>query len=982
MKKRLSIFVITILTFLFSCQPEKKEAQIVQYTQAPKVLTSGKVVPDDSISPAKTDPAGKLFSFQVKRSIIDLKNTVTFPGQKDEVPAGHSFQASIGSQFFPFPEQNEIVGRVVPCIMPEPLPAQNMRFKDDANYNIQYIDVEQGLPNGYVLSTYEDKDGNIWISGSGPLCRFNGKTFSLFGVENGYVKKRRTRMLTEDKDGNLLCATSVGLIRYDGHNFTYFDDSCGFRSGGVNNILCDQQTGKVWVATSKGLFLMEGNKFTQYTERQGLIDDAVGALFIDSKRNLWIGSASGVSCFDGKTFISYTQEQGLVANGIGSFGEDKTGKIWMASQSGICSFDGKVFARYTDKNGLPSNDVRKMFVNSEGEIWMAIYGKGMCRFDGNSFTTFSHDEGLSLDIIWTVMQDRSGNIWTGTDGGGVCKYTANSFRHFTEKQGMGKTVMSICEDRDSTIWLGSYVSGLYSYNKNGFTSYFSAELGTIRGLMLDQGGVLWMCCEGAGWTRYDGKNFSRYLKTSGLCSNNITCSIQDKDGIYWIGSGDAGLDRFDGKKFTHLTKKQGLCSDGVTCLMKDHLGRLWIGSLEGMTMYDGKKMTRFLPEDGFAKGIRNILEDADGNIWMGTLGNGLLMYDGKAVTDYTTNDGLSDDNIRGLLQDNPSDLPNGMTGLWLSTDSGIDHLLIGKKQFSDTDTIQQEMKIVIYKRDDGLKGEDFCSNAAFHDSKDRLWWGSVKSLVSLDASAVKTKNEIPGIKLNSLMLEQTFVDFRSLKDSIDHHKNYFVGEKKQVNLGRIEFKNVPAFYNYPSGLELPYDINNITFNFSSIDWTAPNKLRYQFTLEGADKEWNPVTAETKAVYTSLPFGKYSFKVRAKGTSDIWSEPFNYDFTIQPPWWKTTWADLAYLLIFLVLTYLMIKWRTRALLARQTELEQEVQLHTYHLRKEKEKVEEKNEIIERKQKEILDSINYAKRLQRSRMATEKYIDNALRRLRRK
>jgi ligand-binding sensor domain-containing protein len=982
MKRSLTLIII-VFASLFSCQQEKREAIVTQRTQPAKVLAVGKVVPRDSITPPEIVAAGKLIPFQPKKSVYYLKSNVTYPGKKDEVAAGHSFHENIGSRFFPVPEQKIIMGRVKPCVLPVPRPAQNMRFKDDANLNIQYIDVEQGLPSGYVTSPiFEDKDGNIWIAGAGPLCRFDGKTFSVFGEENGYVRKRRTRMITQDNDGDMLFATSVGLIRYDGHNFTYYDDSCGFKSGGVNCILPNPGTGKIWATTKKGLFLIEGNKFTQYTEKQGLISDEVGALFKDSKGNLWIGSRSGVSCFDGRSFTSYTKELGLVDNGIHSFGEDKSGKIWMASQNGICSFDGKVFARYTTANGLPSNDVRRMIVDSQGEIWMAVYGTGICHFDGNRFSTFNHNEGLSIDVVWNVMEDRSGNIWVGTDGAGLCKYSLKSFCHFTEKQGMGKTVMTIFGDRDSTIWLGSYSAGLYAYDGKGFTSYSSPELSTIRGMMQDKEGTLWCCGEGTGWIRYDGSSFSRFTKESGLSDDSPTCAIQDEDGTYWIGTNGNGLDHFDGKTFTYYTTRQGLCDNLVTCLLRDHKGRLWIGSPDGMAVYDGKQMTRFKTEDGFVKGAKNIAEDVNGNIWIGTLGNGLLMYDGKTVINYTTREGLSDDNIRGLLLDFPSDLPGGMTGLWLSTDSGIDHLLIGKKQFSDTDTIQQEMKVIVYKKDDGLKGEDFCTASAFHDSKDRLWWGSVKSLVMLDASSVKTKNEIPEIRLDNVMLEQSFVDFRSLKDSIAQHKNFLVGEKKQVDLSRIRFNDVSAFSNYPSGLELPYDINNITFSFSSVDWTAPNKLRYQFILEGSDSEWNPVTSETKATYTSLPYGNYAFKVKVKGISDIWSEPFEYDFAILPPWWKTNWAYVSYVLILLALTLLAIRWRTKALLARQVELQQEIELRTFQLRMEKEKVEEKNEIIENKQKEILDSINYAKRLQRSRMATEKYIDAAIKRLRNK
>ncbi len=407
---------------------------------------------------------------------------------------------------------------------------------------------------------------------------------------------------------------------------------------------------------------------------------------------------------------------------------------------------------------------------------------------------------------------------------------------------------------------------------------------------------------------------------------------------------------------------------------------MWIGTVAGLNEIKGKSVIRFTTQEGLSNNnIKNMLLDSRGNIWVGTLGGGLNKYDGKSITVFSTKSGLSDDQIRSIVEVKRDSLHKNAEGIWVSTDNGIDFIT---NDVIEHGNIPGDNKIEIYKRDDGLKGEDFCSNSGYRDSENKLWWGSVKSLTSLDVKTISQEKIIPDVKLTTLYLDENYVDYRSLKDSIETKKDWFVGEKKNQNFNRVTFTDVPAYCNYPLNLKLPYDINNLSFRYASTDLNSPHKLKYQYILEGADREWHQVTNETKAVYTNLGAGPYTFKVRARGASEIWSEPFTYSFTILPPWWKTLWAYLAYLLflIFVVMRY--SAWKNKALLTRQKELEKTVIERTADIVEEKNKVQEKSRIIEHKQEEILDSIRYAKRIQQSLLTNEKYIHKTLERLRRK
>lgn len=158
----------------------------------------------------------------------------------------------------------------------------------------------------------------------------------------------------------------------------------------------------------------------------------------------------------------------------------------------------------------------------------------------------------------------------------------------------------------------------------------------------------------------------------------------------------------------------------------------------------------------------------------------------------------------------------------------------------------------------------------------------------------------------------------------------------------IEFSAVQPFENYPLQLKLPYNKNHLTFHFAAIDWSAPHQIQYSYLMQGLNTNWSKPSTETKADFRNLPYGEYSFKLRAIGASGDWSEPFEYSFTINPPWWHTWWARIIYGLLFIFSVWSIVQWRTSSLKRRQKELEQEVDLATKEIREQKQQVEKEKE----------------------------------------
>jgi two-component sensor histidine kinase len=172
------------------------------------------------------------------------------------------------------------------------------------------------------------------------------------------------------------------------------------------------------------------------------------------------------------------------------------------------------------------------------------------------------------------------------------------------------------------------------------------------------------------------------------------------------------------------------------------------------------------------------------------------------------------------------------------------------------------------------------------------------------------------VHLRQLYINEALPDYRNPSDS---------------NIQKIKFDSVQAFENYPINPKIPSGQNHLGFQFSAIDWSAATKINYSFRLLGLDNKWSAPSAKTMAEYRNLPHGKFVFQICAIGIGGKWSQPFEYTFTINPPWWHTWWFRSLMLAAFVSAIFAYIKYRTRSLLKRQQFLQSTVEKRTEELR---------------------------------------------------
>ncbi len=797
----------------------------------------------------------------------------------------------------------------VPSIMPQPVPAALPNFKDVFRYNIRYLDVEQGMNSSRVNTVLEDSRGNMWFgTHGGGLTKYNGISFTFYTMDHGLNGNMVTHMI-EDSQGNIWFGTwENGIGMFNGKTFFHFSTNQSLKNFRINSLLEDSNR-NIWIATNGGgVSMFDGNNFTCYTTNEGLSSNNITSILEDEKGLLWFGSnEGGVISFNGEYFTHYTVNEDFSSNKV--MLEDSQGNLWIGTgNNGLCKFDGERIVHYTSREGLSDDDLVSLIEDQSGNIWIGTAIGGLNLFDGKSFLQITDNAGLSDNTITSIYEDQLGYLWIGTQDGGVNIFDPTSFAHFTELEELiGSNVRSIREDDQDNYWFTTWGGGVICYDGNQLRQY-TADHGlmsnTIWDMVIDKHGNQWY--GGDGICMFDGYRFTHMAPGHGILS-----IIEDRNGNLWFGTMGTGVLKYDGENMVQYSPTEGFTNDPIWSMTEDQQGNLWFATWGGgVAKYDGEYFTFFTEKEGLIHNdVWSVLEDKRGNLWCGTYGEGVSIFNGKGFTHISTEQGLSNNIVNSIIEDNGGNI-------WLGTENGLTQIIINQEipmvSESPRYLSQKRYEILSYGRNDGLKATDFNVHSNYLDRKNRIWWGTGKSLVMLDMNDFEVDKKRPMVFLDRIDIAGNFIDYVNLNDSLKR---------------TITFDQVEPFTNHPKDLEIPFKSNHLTFHFTANNCAAPHNTRYSYKLADVSSNWSQLTVESKAEYLNIPYGQHTFMISAMGSSGTWCEPTGYTFRVLPPWWHTWWARAGYLLVAVALTTGIVRWRTANIKQRQKELEQMVQERT-------------------------------------------------------
>jgi signal transduction histidine kinase/ligand-binding sensor domain-containing protein/DNA-binding response OmpR family regulator len=797
------------------------------------------------------------------------------------------------------------------------------------------ITVENGLPENSVHSILQDYLGYLWLGTQNGLVQYDCYSMKVFQPEKDKsesISDADIITIYEDKNKTLWIGTWTGGLNKFNRTDESFrsyrydpDDTTSINSDQIHCIYEDK-SGRFWVGTDEGLnfFDRKNEIFTRFYFRDGnsqppgisesdyyksniinaIIEDPVsGDLLIGSDIDgLWKFSIKE------KTFSKYKFNNESVSDKktgmIQSFCKARDGKIWMISDYSLSSLDPqkRTFKSYIDP---------PIIVNANSEIF------------------------------GSVIEDKDGLIWCGLLGGGTGLFCFNpatkNLEHYDlfrekPKQANYNNIISLYEDHSGIIWIGTWATGVKKLDKrkNQFQVLRSdpnlllnsLSHSIVYSVIYDPKGFLWFCTK-KGLDKFDIKTrtYKHYLTDEECITESFSFGMQDKSGYLLLGTANCGLLRFDPRdasyRFYCNDPKESINLVGKQpggSIIQDHLGILWIGTMGfGLYKYDieNNKVTHFKNDPNDPSSLSNdqinvIIEDSFGTIWVGTNLGGLNKFDretekfincgftsnefiyedklknfwvtdyfsglnlfdrekGIVLSNYSKKDGLAANAIQGILEDDNDNL-------WICTENGLSKFNKRTKTFRN------------YYKEDGLPDNWFSwEQSGGKDQDGRMYFNNSGGEIVFHPDSIKDDPTPPQVVLRRISL------FNRPGEKLNYEG--FISELKEITL--------------------PYDQNDLQFDFVGLHFSAPARNKYKYILENFDNDWVDAGNQRYATYTNLDPGEYVFRATASNKDGVWNETgISISIIITPPWWQTTWAYIIYILLFTGIIYFTWKLQVK------------------------------------------------------------------------
>ena len=773
---------------------------------------------------------------------------------------------------------------------------------------------KEGLSEDWISCFYSDKDENIWMGHwGGGITKFSKSKdqFEILQFEKELQYRKIIKFLEIGQEDMLIFTEGAGVFRYTNGKLNAW--SAKLKSLDINDAILDKDKALIWLATDKGVEVVNIGQTKIQTHlldtSKGLPTNTFSSISFALENEVWLGSKS----------------EGIVRLNRNITFEEITNKSNLSNELDII----------TTNQGLTSNEIENILGTSSGQVWIGTKNNGINTFkpDNNKLSNnFKSGQisvfGNSFELKYynanTFFEDRENNIWIGTEIG-LNKYLGDLFKIYDESNVLiNNLIWSTYIDDNENLWIGSSqgISRLTFKKKNGKTIFqnpdlknYSTQDGLAQNLIIsiteDAQGNIWAGTENNGISIISKDGIIKNITTAdGLADNTVYSLAKDKKGNIWAGTKKGACKiSSDDKNVEIINIQNGLGGNKVFDIFCDSKGRVWFGILGGeLSVWQDGQINKFGRKDGFfQKFVVSIAEDQDKNIWIGTYQGGMYQYNGSEFRHYTT--------VNGLLTDFPQFiLPDNDNNIWIGHNKGIQKYNPKEDRFYN------------YGKKNGFSGLETNENAVSIDKNNNIWFGTIKGLVKFAPYKEKLNLIEPLTKIDGLQI--------LLQDA-----------------------------SFPANNTFAYDQNNITFEVIGISLTNPKEVTYSYRLIGNNDAWSPKQKNRTFNFSGLQPGTYTFEVKAYNNSGVENEnPISYSFIVSPPWYNTWWARVSFLVIILAGIIIYIKIREHKLKQRQAYLEEQVALRTEQLQKEKEVVESQNLEIEKKNKHITDSINYAKRIQ--------------------
>jgi signal transduction histidine kinase/ligand-binding sensor domain-containing protein len=707
------------------------------------------------------------------------------------------------------------------------------------------------------------------------------------------------RALAQTADGYLWLGTTSGVVRFDGMRFVPVQPTAGDKlpTEPVRDLFAARD-GTLWILWSQGsLSHLVGGRLKNYGLLDGLAK--VYQLAQSSRGLLVAGTSTGVSVFSGG---EWTNDESALPGPRGMAAAvwfDQRDALWVVTKDRVI-YRPEGERTFVDP-GIPliSAPYHVEFAEeADGTVWMAELSRS-----AHTLPRLGEHQATTEVLVgtWTLLVDRRGSLWIGSAGDGLRRVLhprqirgtkiaqfGLEAEQFTEKDGLlSDVVWDVLEDREGNIWVATD-RGLERFREGTLVPFATQGGVRPRSIFASLDSSIWATPYAIQRTTKIGPRGERtFLTTHCYCTD----LAEDPSGVIWSFT-DRTVVRFDGREFTEVPLK-GPELGGIKDIVADLSGTIWIADVRiGLARIRGALIDTVPGLNGLRP--TSLFSDRSGRIWIGTA-NRIAVYSNKKLAVF---EGVKEGTaINSFYQDRRGTV-------WIAKGDRLEQFEEGRV---NPRSVHQ-----------GLRGLQVY--AITEDRAGDWWMASGRGLLRVDRDELYRAVSDTGYvlkyrafdRLDGLPGAVAFPDIstRVLAQGEDG-RIWIAGDS---GVAAIDPQNVPRAGIAPRVLIeavridsrelLPSDAVTVPAKTSDleIDYTAtrlaiPERVQFRYRLEGEDRGWRDVGARRRAYYTGLGPGRYRFRVMASDGDGIWNgAESTWSFRVLPAWYQTRWFQAAMVLL--------------------------------------------------------------------------------------